>query len=74
MREAQEAASLPSAVPACSAVEVQLARVPHEAAAKLVAHVQACSQVLPPSYSRSLVLRRSKLHGSRFMGACLILC
>ena len=45
VREAREAASAPSAVPACSAVEVQLAGVPAEAAAKLLARVQAAAQV-----------------------------
>ena len=46
VREAREASALPSAVPACSAVEVHLLSVPDAAAAKLVAHVQAFSQVL----------------------------
>ena len=49
MREAQEAAALPSAVPACSAVEVRLSGVPDEAAVKLVAHMQAFGQVQPHS-------------------------
>ena len=47
IKEAQEASLLSSAVPVCSAVEVHLSGVPEEAAARVVASVQAFAQVSP---------------------------
>ena len=45
VREAQEAAALPSAVPACSFVEVHIAGVAPEAAEKLLTRIEAFCQV-----------------------------